>query len=32
MRFSELKEKYDKENGNATEVNCILPVHTTINK
>lgn len=32
MFFSELKEKYDKENANTKEINCILPVHTTINK
>ncbi len=32
MTFGELKEKYDQENSNTKAINCILPVHTAINK
>lgn len=32
MSFSELKAKFDKENMNAFEYNCFLPVHLTYNQ
>ena len=32
MNFEKLKEKYNEENINVSEIDCFLPVHLNINK